>query len=218
MPRAVRGTMIGYGHTVSNQQGWRILLDTEGTVATTTDVSFDKSLTQSIASRSPSLISNDTIVLESTASPASSPDLPNSLKPVTNRPVTRSSSRITTPHSADPSPTTVPSAPVLPPVKLEPRPNPEVPDIVKPELSPDTPATQTATAITHRRPVGRPPRGQRWDPYAGKYVPTLSAPCLPSIAKVWSLVAHKVPPGTPYDLLRGYLWSRRSLLDQSHRG
>ena len=201
MPRAVRGTMIGYGHTVSNQQGWRILLDTKGTVVTTTDASFDKSLPQSVASRSPSLISNDVIAMEDSSSTAPVPDLPNSLKPAKSRPVTRSVSRqsstslspsISAP--AVPPPTTTQT---LSPVKQEPPADPIVPDIVKPELSPDPTTTQTATAVTHRRPVGRPPRGQRWDPYAGKYVPALSASSVPSLSAVWSLVARKVPPDTP---------------------
>ena len=70
-----------------------------------------------------------------------------------------------------------------------------MPHIVEPELFPDDNAQpQVAVPVVHRRPVGRPPSGTRWDQYAGKYVPVLATTRLPTPAQINCFLARKLSP------------------------
>ena len=46
--RALQGFLVGYGHSISNQKGWRIFLPAENKVVTTTEVKFETSISASI--------------------------------------------------------------------------------------------------------------------------------------------------------------------------
>ena len=83
-PRAVKGIFLGYGHTISNQKGWRVLLTDTNKVITTTNVKFESSISASIARRNRSLVSTDPFTVDSNSDaarsvPLSSP-LPTSLQ------------------------------------------------------------------------------------------------------------------------------------------
>ena len=213
MPRATKGILLGYGHTVSKQKGWRILLPATGKVVTTTDATFDKSLLHSVSTRDRSLTSTNVFTIDGTGNNTASADraaLPNSLSlddsslsgsapPRRTRPVTRS---VTTARSSAPS-----QAPVIPPTAASPPPRQPstqapVPDITEPVIpaeGADNDDVPVATATMHRRPVGRPPANMRWDPYAGRYIPVLVSARLPTQACIWALVTRKVShdPDTP---------------------
>ena len=215
MPRAVSGVLLGYGHAISSQKGWRILLPDLGKVVTTTDATFSKSLQQSVASRPSDLTSADVITIDdgdafsSTSNTAVSPaNLPKSLATTPEPPTTRSVTRAAVKAAASASALTTPkpdpdrpSTPVRPSTQVTavnsspPSSTSSVPPtITKPELSPETSDVPVATPIVHRRPVGRPPSGCRWDEFAGRYVPILASARLPTQAQVWALVTRKVDP------------------------
>ena len=196
---------MGYGHAVSSQKGWRILMQDTNTVATTTDVTFGKSLSESVSARPAELTSTDSFAVDdrhSSSLVSPRPGLPNSLNftdsPMDRkRPVTRSMAKSTDsalPLTSSLRPTkSEPSTPVSPSVVSAPSssasPVIRSPHSVDKVIDPNVPV---ATPVTHRRPVGRPPANSRWDPNLGQYVRVLSTSKLPTPSQVWSLVTRKV--------------------------
>jgi len=212
MPRAQQGFLLGYGHAVSGQKGWRVFIPDTNNVVTTTDATFGKSLSESVADRSPDLTSTDAFAVDGRASStlaAARNDLPNSLNfsDSPTRRVTRSmtaSGQVALPE-AEPQPLPVTQAPATadqttPPVPVVPPPA-AAPVITEPTAVHETvdPDVPVATPVVQRRPVGRPPANSRWDANLGKYVRVLASSKLPTQTQIWSLVTRKVShdPETP---------------------
>ena len=217
-PRAQTGILIGYGESVSSQKGWRIYLPQSASVITTTAVTFHRDLPSSIASRRRSLVSvtpPDFGGDHAAAAPISSPpsDLPLSLR-VPAPPVARtvsSSPGAHAPATSD-SPRNLITEPATPLVSEQPARLAASPRRLRSHSVPSDPANHAlppadsqfldnlpvTRAPPARRPRGRPPANATWDPIAGQYVRAFLAPCLPTTAHVWSMVADSSPsPRTP---------------------
>lgn len=213
MPRALRGILLGYGHAVSHQKGWRVLVPTLGKVVTTTDATFGSNLAEAVTSRSPGFTSNTSPVIDdvdtTTAEPSAITGLPNSLSPATpSRPVTRSmTSRrgspqtLSAPAAAGLGPTPAATPPSAPAAASPSAPTPApasravpagVPHITEPVHVSDQIDPAVPVASSRRRPPGRPPRNSRWDANSGQYLPVLTAARLPTQARIWALVTRKV--------------------------
>ena len=218
-PRAETGILVGYGESVSSQKGWRIFLPASSSVVTTTAVTFHRDLPTSVTARNRSLVSTsppdfgnaDTPQPVSVSHP---PGLPVSLRlsaPTSTQTAERAAG---VPGTAS-NVITVPATPTrydpaAPPTatarRLRPRrSNPLSPssanqphDLDASSSHPSLDNIPITRAPPARRPRGRPPANSSWDPISGRYVPALVAPCLPSTARVWSMVADSSPsPRTP---------------------
>ena len=203
MPRAQQGILLGYGHAISSQKGWRILLPDTNNVVTTTDATFGKSLADSIASRDDELTSTDVLDVgeRSVSSPSSRAGMPNSLNFTDQphpkrRPVTRSMAAPKPEPTPVPTPAAIGAAAPAADIGQSSPATITKPTAVHVKPDPDEPV---ATPVVHKRPVGRPPANSRWDVNLGRYVRVMSATKLPTLSQVWSLVTRKVTddPETP---------------------
>ena len=208
--RAVKGTFIGYGESVSAQKGWRIYMPQTKRVITTTAVTFSNDLPSSVSSRDPSLLSSRPPIFvpeDEQPLPAPRTNLPVSLQlprppsaPVANRPpaTSRSSSTSLPPVTSTPVSTPTPSATAKPlPSPRTTRPPATSPPLITHPVFPDPDDPQATQVATVRRPLGRPPRNSWWDPRKGRYVSSATA-LITNYHRVWCNVADSTPsPACP---------------------
>lgn len=192
-PRADAGVLVGYGHEVTGQKGWRIHMPRTNRVVTSTSVSFDRNLDESVQRRAnsqkstslPHLQDHDTSVPTATT-PIVIPSMPAS-----------SSSSVQQPAAATASPPHPICSRATGPAPIQPSQvisgAASAPSTVSPPLPPPRPITrsvarrrgnswadvlrkadsdiQQANQPPFSRPRGRPPNNHEWDEQKGEYVP-----------------------------------------------
>ena len=229
--RADTGILVGYGHEVSRQKGWRVYVPHLRRVDTATNVSFDTNLDESVQRRH---LSERSVALPEETNDTSEPYVPDAPMTVPTAPLPAAAA----PHASSPDSGCPPaSAPPLPPPvhPLCSRPTaatPLVPSAVIAE-QPARPATRSMTTLprnsgaswsdvvrkadadiavttTIPRPRGRPPSNHEWDETRGQYVPINIVGSAPSANSAWilatmnqELVADHVTPKTPEEALAG---------------
>ena len=214
-PRAYKGIMLGYGESVSSKKGWRIYLPSSSRVVTTTAATFHRDLASSVTSRDRSLVSHTPPEFDSASSAVSSAlappapdnrDLPVSLR----LPVTAAQAPTASPPALPPppvptggtGPAVASGAPDRPPAAISSPPAPAtvsapasapISNVINTPIIPARPDDGTVRAAIVRRPRGRPPANSTWDASAGRYVRSFVAEQLPSLSKVWCMVADSDP-------------------------
>lgn len=213
LQRADPGMLVGYGHDLPNQKGWRILQHSLRKVVTSVNVTFDTNLDNSVRRRNPQLRS---VMLPEEAECTTL--TPN----VITRPTFPTANLLPPPLLPDvPSVHTPPliTKPLLPSalgtnsVKTEHVPDEEVAPVEAVPAQPQRPLTRSQTAsganlrvksswedvmtktdeeisATHppfTRPRGRPPRNHYWDDQKGEYVPTDPVLTTPTTQRAWIL-------------------------------
>lgn len=214
LQRADPGMLVGYGHDLTNQKGWRILLHSLRKVVTSVNVTFDTNLDHSVRRRNPQL--------RSVMLPECTTLTPN----VITQPAFPMASPPPPPLPLSAAPAYVPpiiTKPVLPSdtgpkttiVKRED--DEEAAPVVTEPAQPRRPFTrsQAASGANLRvksswadvmtkadeeisasqppftRPRGRPPSNHYWDEQKGEYVPTNPVLTTPTTQRAWILAAIK---------------------------
>ena len=200
-PRADSGVLVGYGHEVSGQKGWRIQLP-HNKVITSTSVSFDRNLDESIQRRHNSMKSTSLpeqhdieTSLPSALPPSAAPPVPPQLP---------ASPPATQPSAATPTPSTHPvctrasgPSPIQPSQLINGNnPPPQSPPVTRSTggswadvMRKADSDIQDANQPPFSRPRGRPPNNHKWDPQIGEYVPINLATVTPSADKAWVFAA-----------------------------
>ena len=211
-PRADVGMLVGYGHEVSGQKGWRVRMPRANKVITSTSVSFDSNLEESVQRREASQTSTS---------------LPQFQDPASHDPIPSVSAILPLPAAAPPVPSQTPSVASPPSALPHPvcaratGPTPLQPSqIISGQSSASTASTPPSPPTTRSmarsksaswadvvqkadsdieaanvppfsRPRGRPPSNHEWDPQIGEYVPINLATATPSLEKAWVFAAMK---------------------------
>ena len=207
---------MGYGHDVSNQKGWRILLHSLNKVVTSINVTFDTNLDDSVRRRDPRLRSvmlpeeveynvdmAPNVITTPTFLPAPMPAAPAAPPMPTSASASSSPPLITQPEFPTAStsqtgsqPTEETSAAAVPVA------NPVRRPITRSQTAAANKSTWadviakadediSAAQPPYSRPRGRPPRDHEWDEQKGEYVPIHPVRVIPTIQKAWVLAALK---------------------------
>ena len=215
--RADPGVLVGYGHEVTGQKGWRIELPSLRKVITSSSVSFDVSLEESVQRRGihqqsttlPQIQDIDPAADPTTVTqPAAAPPAPDfatvSQSPtVQSLPAPISAPATVTPHPICQRPTS--GAPIQPSqladqattYKASPPSRPFTRSLAKTNtgaswsdvVSKADKDINSANTPPFPRPRGRPPSNHSWDPTKGEYVPTNPILSSASSNKAWIFAA-----------------------------
>ena len=221
--RADSGMLVGYGHDLTLQKGWRVYLPINRKIVTSSNVTFDASLDESLQRRQPSLRSMD-LPEEEDPAPNEQRDVSTSADVPT----------LSHPHSSPPPPTL--------PHPLCTREAGSAPLVLSEAVSSSGPAASAQAHEPHRpvtrsssswadvvrktgdeavdngaddgppftRPRGRPPANHSWDANKGEYVPINTCITAPAANSAWilaamdsDLVARHVTPKTYNEAVTG---------------
>ena len=204
--RADAGMFVGYGHEVTRQKGWRVHLPTLRQVVTSTNVTFDTNLDESVQRRSPdqrSVTLPEEVHYTDDAPTITTPAVPLAPPPELIPPPPTASA----PPASVPTTAAAPSPPVHPICARPSSTQPLVPSVAE-ARGPVTRSIARRTGASwsdvirradadiakdavplHPRPRGRPPSNHEWDAASGAYVPINIAVTSPSINTAWILAA-----------------------------
>ena len=197
LPRADSGVLVGYGHEVTGQKGWRVHLPHNNKVVTSASVTFDRNLDESIQRRNNSL--------KSTSLPQQR-NFITTCHHATDFCSPCSSTASCCPSPPPQQPAAEPIPPTHPVCTRASGPSPIQPSQIingqtpPPQSPPVTRSTggswadvvrkadsdiQDANQPPFSRPRGRPPNNHKWDPQIGEYVPINLVTAAPTADKAW---------------------------------
>lgn len=215
LPRADAGMLVGYGHGVSGQKGWRIHMPRTNKVITSTSVSFDRNLSESVQRRADSHKSTSlpqfqdhiaSVHATAIPTPIVIPSMPGLSAPPAQQPAAAAApvahpicNRATGPAPIQPSQVISNAASTSSAASQPSTPSPRVTrsmarragnswaDVLRKADSDIKKANQPPFS----RPRGRPPSNHEWDEQKGEYVPINLATSAPTADKAWIFAAMK---------------------------